>query len=81
LPPPSGYKDPGARNQSEQVAADSSTLTMKEIRFSDTPVHTRSSRRHIQEDDIFRSYATEKPQVLHDDIHTRKRFETAATEF
>jgi predicted nucleic acid-binding Zn ribbon protein len=39
--------------------ADSSTLKMEMIRSSETSVHTRSTQRHIPEDDILHSHRCE----------------------
>jgi NADH dehydrogenase/NADH:ubiquinone oxidoreductase subunit G len=44
-------KNPRARNQREQVAADCS-MKMKAIRSSETSIHTRSTQLHIPEDGI-----------------------------
>jgi hypothetical protein len=63
-------KNPWAKNQREQVAADAthasssltdfSTLKMEAIRFSETSVQsTRCTRRHITEDGILHSHRRE----------------------
>jgi hypothetical protein len=42
-----------------------STLMMEAIRFPEMSVHTRSTQRHIPEDDILHSHHLENPQILH----------------
>jgi hypothetical protein len=54
-----GRKIPGEEPSWADEHADSSTLKMVVISSSETSVHTRSTRRHIPEDDILRSHRRE----------------------
>jgi hypothetical protein len=84
--PSSGQKNPGARNQLEQVAAvcnlqspahadsslaDFSTLKMDAKCSSETSVHTRSTQRHIPENGILHSHRRENlKSYKYQDIRT-----------
>jgi hypothetical protein len=41
------------------------TLMMEAIRYSETSILTRATRRNILEDDILHSHRREEPQILH----------------
>jgi hypothetical protein len=66
LPSSSGYKNPQARKQREQVAVhaasslvDFSTLKMEAIHSSEMSVRTRTTRYHIPENGILNSHRCE----------------------
>jgi hypothetical protein len=59
------YSSPQPPAHAGSSLADFSTLKMEAIRSSETSFHTRSTRRHIPEDDILHSHRRENLKSYH----------------